>query len=308
MSVIGSGLNGAATGRSARPRRSTGGKKRHSKPRRGSRRCEPKPAKPLPQYCFDGKARKGCQSEQTGRDEIDVTMYCPETKQVLNKRTLDDKEGERSAVMDMLAGRDRQIQRGIVSGDAGIVSPEITAAIVRAGHGYVLQIKGNSGYAFDEAQRLPWSDAKVHVDFDVGHGREETRTTRAITTDVVVFGELAKYQAIGVVVSVERSTRKTSTGEVTHETSFYVGSTTFAGFDLATQGRYVRDHWAQESFHWIKDVVLKEDHSMQRRSNGARVLATIRNIVTHVGRIACQSTKAFIDDFTADPRAMALEL
>lgn len=235
-------------------------------------------------------------------------MYCPETMQVLDKRTLDDKEGERSAVMEMLSAKDHEIPPGVVSGDAGIVSPEITAAIVGAGHGYVLQIKGNSGFAFDEAQRLPWSDAKIDVDFDVAHGREETRVTRAIGTGDAVFGELAKYQDISVVVSVERTTRKTSTGEITHETSFYVGDKTYASFDLATQGRYVRDHWGQESFHWIKDVVQREDASMQRESNGARTLATLRNLVTHAGRVLCGSTKGFIDEFTADPRGMAMGL
>lgn len=235
-------------------------------------------------------------------------MYCPETKQILDKRTLDDKAGERSAVMDMLATKSPWLPMGIVSGDAGIVSPEIASAIVRAGHGYVLQIKGNSGYAFDEAQRLPWGDARVYIDSGFGHGREETRRTRAINIGEAQLSELTKYQAISVVVQVERTTRKITTGEVTQETSFYVGSTTFASFDLATQGRYIRDHWGQESFHWIKDAVLKEDVSMQRRSSGSRVLATLRSLVTRIGRGVCGSTKSFIDDFTADPERLAWEL
>jgi predicted transposase YbfD/YdcC len=296
------GSNGVHIERSVRPRLSTGGKKRSGKGRKI------KPAKPFPQYSFDGKARKGCRSAETGREEIDVTMYCPETKQVLDKRTLDDKEGERSAVIEMLSRKGRKILPGIVSGDAGIVSPEVTAAIIRAGHGYVLQIKGNSGFAFNEAQGLPWSGTTVDVDLSYGHGREELRRTRAVDTNAAQFKELKKYVNVGVVLCVDRDTRKTSTGQKTHETSYYIGDETFATVELATQARYVRDHWGQESFHWIKDAVLKEDASMQRAPNGSRAMATIRSLVAKVGQAVCGSAKGFIDDFVADPKGMVLNI
>lgn len=235
-------------------------------------------------------------------------MYCPETKQVLDKRTLDDKEGERSAVIEMLSSTGAKLPAGIVTGDAGIVSPEVAVAIVSAGHGYVLQIKGNSGFAYDEAQDQGWSEVKVDVDFSVGHGRQETRRTAAVDRNDVTFSELEKYSNIGVVVRSMRTTRKSTTGEITNETSYYVGDETFASLDLATKARYIRDHWGQESFHWIKDAVLKEDASMQRASNGSRALATFRTIVTKVGRAICGSTKGFLDDFVADPEHLALSL
>lgn len=235
-----------------------------------------------------------------------MTMYCPETKQVLDKRTLNDKEGERLAVIEMLSNKGSDILPGIVSGDAGIVSPDVAAAIVDAGHGYVLQIKGNSGYAFDEAQALPWHNTRVAVDPFTGHGREETRTTRCVVSDAIEFAELAKYKNIAVVVRVDRTTRKTSTGKVTNDTGYYVGDRTFATLDLATKARYVRDHWGQESFHWVKDAVLKEDASMQRTSNGSRALGTFRSWVTKVGQAIRGSTKGFIDEFVADPENMIL--
>jgi hypothetical protein len=235
-------------------------------------------------------------------------MYCPETKQVLDKRTLDDKEGERSAVIEMLSRKGARLPAGIVSADAGIISPEVADVIIGAGHGYVLQIKGNSGYAFDAVQAMPWHRVAAHTDDSIGHGREETRTTMSIDLGFADFSELEKYRNIATVIRIDRTAKKTSTGKVTQETSYYVGDQTFASFGLADMGRYVRDHWGQESFHWIKDAVLKEDASMQRAPNGSRALATIRSWVAKVGRAVCGSTKGFIDDFVSDPEGMVLNL
>ena len=235
-------------------------------------------------------------------------MYCPETKQVLDKQTLGDKEGERTAVIDMLARTGTKVPVGIASGDAGIVSPEVTKLIVGAGHGYVLQVKGNSGFAFDEAQALPWGGADEDIELSRGHGREEIRIAKAIGRQSAQFQELAKYANIGVVVRVDRMTCKVSTGKVTRDTGYYIGDRTFAAFDLTTKARYVRDHWGQESYHWIKDAVLKEDGSMQRAANGSRILSTIRSWVAKVGQAFCGSPKGFIDDFTADPEGLALNI
>lgn len=265
--------------------------------------------KPMPQYCFDGKARKGCKSQETGRDEIDVTMYCPETNQVLDKQTLNDKEGERLAVVDMISKIGREVPPGIISGDAGIVSPMVTQVIVEAGHGYVLQIKGNAGLAYEETGDLPWDKVIVaHEDHSKGHGREELRVTKALQAEFAEFNEVEKYANIGVILQIERTSHYTVTGKVTHETAYYIGDEIFAALTLDVQARYVRDHWAQESYHWVKDAVMREDASMQRKSNGSRALSTFRSLVAKIGRAVCNSPKGFIDQFTADPQLSLIHI
>jgi predicted transposase YbfD/YdcC len=238
-----------------------------------------------------------------------VTIYCPETRQVLDKRTLDDKEGERLAVIEIITKIGHQIPSGIISADAGIVSPMVTEAVIAAGHGYVLQIKGNSGMAYEEAGDLPWDRVVVaNEEKSRGHGREELRVVKAIEAEFVDLQEFDKYKNIGVVLQVERTSRQTKTGKVTNETSYYIGDEVFASFSLAMQARYIREHWGQESYHWIKDKVMQEDDSMQRTANGSRTLSTIRSLVAKLGRATCDSPKAFIDRFTADPHNIALSL
>ena len=239
-------------------------------------------------------------------------MYCPETKQVLDKRTLVDKEGERLAVIDILKGIERDVPKGIVSGDAGIVSPTVTTEISKSGHGYVLQIKGNAGVAFQEAGDLPWDRVIVaYEETSNGHGREEFRRVKALVGEFADLSEFEKYAQISVVLQVERMSRYLKAGEITKitdETSYYIGDEVFASLGLEMQARYIRDHWGQESYHWIKDKVLKEDDSMQRRPNGSRALAVFRSLVVKFGRAVCESPQRFIDRFNADPKTLAISL
>lgn len=236
-----------------------------------------------------------------------MTIYCPETKQVLDKVTLGDKQGERFAVVGIVSKIGKDILPGIMSGDAGIVSPLVTSEIISGGHGYVLQIKGNSGMAFDEARSLPWDRVVIsHIDRESGHGRTETRIYKSLEADFVEFDELDRYQNVSVVVQVERTTLDHPTGKISNETSYYIGDEVFASFDLKTKSRYVRDHWGQESYHWIKDFVLKEDASMQRTSNGSRALSTVRSLVVKIGRAVCGSSARFKSRFCSNPEKMVL--
>lgn len=235
-----------------------------------------------------------------------MTIFCPETKQILEKRTLGDKEGERLAVIEMVDKSGRELLPGFMTADAGIVSPAVTQKIIDKGHGYVLQIKGNSGIAYEEAEYLPWHRViAAHEESSKGHGREESRRIKALVDDFADLTEFEKYANIGVVLQVERTSRITKTQKVTHETSYYIGDQAFAALGLELQARYIRDHWGQESYHWIKDKVMKEDDSMQRRPNGSRALATIRSLVSKLSR-AVGSPSRFIYRFNANPQKMVL--
>lgn len=258
--------------------------------------------KPLPQYCFDGKARSGCVSEATGRTMIDVTMYCPETEQVLAVRTLKDKQGESKAVIDILGKEGRLLPSGIVTGDAGILSPAVTKAVIASGHGYLLQIKANAGEACSEIVAMPWDEVQVmDKHFSEGHGRREIRYLKRLEEQHTEFDELLKYDGCCTAWKREAWVHHKKDDRYTSYSRYLIGDASISAMTDAMVQRYARDHWRQESYHWVKDVVLQEDESFQKRPNGSRFLSLIRSQVVRMGTALFGSTKKFKDHFMASP-------
>ena len=55
----------------------------------------------------------------------------------------------------------------------------------------------------------------------------------------------------------------------------------------------VRGHWGIENkLHWVRDVTFDEDRSQIRKGNGAPVMASLRNLVISLFRLARASNIA----------------
>lgn len=69
-----------------------------------------------------------------------------------------------------------------------------------------------------------------------------------------------------------------------------VQGVTSLGPDRADPARLLqlaRDHWAIENrLHWVRDVSYDEDRCRIRRGNGPQVMASIRNLVISLLRLA----------------------
>lgn len=51
--------------------------------------------------------------------------------------------------------------------------------------------------------------------------------------------------------------------------------------------KFNREHWGIEnSLHWVRDVTFDEDHSRVRRGAAAQAMASLRNLVISVLRLA----------------------
>lgn len=263
------------------------------------------PAKKLmPQYALDGKARAGCTSQLTGRTEIDVTLFCPETHQVLGHKTLSDKQGEPAAAIALLVSTiDDSLPRGVITGDAGITCPEVALAARAARHHYIFGIKGNAGKVFDVITGHPWAEVRrADMFFNEGHGRQEIRTIKRVAVTDFGSEEFAKYRDVAIVFQVKADVLHVKPDFLTTETRYFIGDSGAAALTPHEAITYIRDHWRQESFHWEKDAVLKEDASRMTSSNGSRALGILRNKVVQVGKILCGSVTTFVDRFSANPR------
>jgi hypothetical protein len=72
-------------------------------------------------------------------------------------------------------------------------------------------------------------------------------------------------------------------GKPTDETRYYVASLRAGAKALL---RHVRDRWSIEnSWHWVRDVTLREDAHRYREINGVQILATLRSLAINVLRL-----------------------
>ena len=72
-------------------------------------------------------------------------------------------------------------------------------------------------------------------------------------------------------------------GKPTDETRYYVTSLRASANSLLQQ---VKDRWSIEnSWHWVRDVPLREDAHRYREDNGVQILATLRSLAINALRL-----------------------
>lgn len=71
----------------------------------------------------------------------------------------------------------------------------------------------------------------------------------------------------------------------------------------------VQGHWTIENrLHWVRDVVFLEDKSMVRTGNAPRLMASLRNLIISLYRIAKMTNIAKATRHTARDAKRALKL
>ena len=72
-------------------------------------------------------------------------------------------------------------------------------------------------------------------------------------------------------------------GKPTDEIRYYVSSLRGSAKGLL---QHVRDRWSIEnSWHWVRDVPLREDAHRYRENNGVQILATLRSLAINALRL-----------------------
>jgi predicted transposase YbfD/YdcC len=256
-----------------------------------------------PHFTFDGKSRKGVISLETGRTEIDVILFSPDTKQVLAQETLPDKEGESVAVEKIIDKIGGELPEGVFTADAGITSPRVTSVLKAKNHHYLFGLKSNAGRIYEYVKDYDWNlISTFYVQMCEGHGRQEIRKLKKLALSQLGTKEHKKYAGAKVVFRLEKKVHYPNTGKVTNEIRYFIGDEALSNMTLPQVATYIRNHWLQESFHWVKDAILKEDNCAQKTHNGSRVLAVLRNLVYGIGLKIFRSVKKFTDVFVSNPR------
>ncbi|MDX3233917.1 ISAs1 family transposase [Streptomyces sp. ME19-01-6] len=167
----------------------------------------------------------------------------------------------------------------------------------RAAH-YIVIAKGNQKKLRRQLKSLPWKDIALQGSTrGVGHGRSEIRRIKVATVNNLLFP--GARQA----VQIKRCRTDRKTGKTTVKTVYAV---TRLAAELGTPSqlaRLVRDHWAIEVLHHVRDTTFTEDASQLRTVNAPRAMATWRNLA--IGALRAAETKniaAGLRHYARDPR------
>jgi predicted transposase YbfD/YdcC len=241
---------------------------------------------------IDGKTVRGSRfigpdGEQPARHLLAVIDQ--HTRVVLGQVSVDGKTSEISRfapLLDTLTALD--LTDVVITADALHTQREHVETLAARGAHWVLTVKGNQPRLRRHLAGLPWRQVEpAHRSTETAHGRREIRTIRVVT---IAAGIAFPYAAQAV--QIVRRTRPVNAR--TGKTGRWRTETVYAITDLAPHqatpaelAGWVRGHWQIENgLHWVRDVTFAEDLSQVRTGHAPQVMASLRNLVISLHRLA----------------------
>jgi predicted transposase YbfD/YdcC len=142
-------------------------------------------------------------------------------------------------------------------------------------------VKRNQPGLYAQLAALPWRDVPVaYTKRERGHGRTERRTLKV---SAVAKG-LAFPHAAQAMQIVRRRKLK---GKWSRETCYAVTSLTLIQATYAQLAAIICGHWGiEDRLHWVRDMDFDEDRSQVRTASGPHIMASLRNLVITILRLA----------------------
>lgn len=160
-------------------------------------------------------------------------------------------------------------------------------AILAAGADYVFTVKANRPTLLKALKSLPWADVPVgsrSTDHGRhGHGRRATRTIKVIA--VPALPGWPEFPGATQVAQLRRTV--TRAGKKSVEVVYLITSANHHTAPPATLAAWVKGHWSIENrLHHVRDVTYGEDGSQVRTGRAPHVMASLRNTVIGILRLA----------------------
>ncbi|MFI7068504.1 ISAs1 family transposase [Kribbella sp. NPDC050124] len=232
---------------------------------------------------IDGKTVRGARTRDAGGDTISaaphlVAAFDHGSGAVLGQLAVTAKSNEIPAVRTLLAGFD--LEGVTVTVDAMHTQTDTAQLIVETGGDYVFTVKQNQPTLYAACKALPWRDVPARSVTSKGHGRRVTRTIKVVTAPAWV-------EFAGAVQVAQLRRTVTRKGKKTVEVVYLITSADTRTAPPATLAAWVQGHWGIENrLHWVRDVTFDEDRSQVRTGAAPQVMATLRNLVISLLRIA----------------------
>jgi predicted transposase YbfD/YdcC len=226
---------------------------------------------------IDGKTVRGARTRSSCAPHL-VAAFDHGSGAVLGQLAVTAKSNEIPAVRTLLAGFD--LEGVVVTVDAMHTQTDTARLIVEAGGDYVFTVKGNQPTLHARCKQLPWGEVPARRVTSQGHGRRVTRTIKVVAAPAWV-----EFHGAVQVAQLRRTV--TRLGKKTVEVVYLVTSADLRAAPPATLAAWVRGHWGIENrLHWVRDVTFDEDRSQVRTGAAPQVMATLRNLVISLLRLA----------------------
>jgi len=234
---------------------------------------------------IDGKCLRGTQSSSTQNPELHlVSLFAVESGILLAQQPVEDKSNEITAIPKILEQID--IQGAVITIDAAGCQKNIAKKICDRGASYVLALKGNAGYIYDdvveyfkEAEEAGYEYLEHTFSFmnDSGHGRSVSRTVRCVQ-DVEWLPQYSEWANLkGLIEVVSERVEK---GKNSVERRYYITCLDANGERLS---KVIQSHWGVENhLHRQLDVNFLEDDCVVNIGNAAENLAIFRRLALNM--------------------------
>jgi predicted transposase YbfD/YdcC len=228
----------------------------------------------------DGKAVRGA-IQPDGRAVHLLAAMTHDVSAVLAQRDVAHKTNEITQLKPLLDPL--ELTGWAVTLDALHAQRETARYLVEdKGAAYVFTaIKDNQPTLFAHLNALPWTTVPIgHTMRDRGHGRQERRTIQVLPAPAGIF---PYAQQAFLVERYVYDLRGTLTSAIAA-----LGITALSAEQAGPErlAHLIRDHWAIEALHHIRDVTYDEDRSQLRTGAAPQILAGLRNLAIGALRTA----------------------
>lgn len=194
------------------------------------------------------------------------------------------KESEMTCVRMLLKDKDLASKR--LTFDALHTQHETLEMVENAQGVYVTQVKANQVTLLEDLQdhsRLTTPTAQYET-WDKGHGRVEHRKATFYSLEAACFEKKWAASGLATLIVMERESRQGKTGKVSLDTSYYVSNALMESIDPEEFSLAIRQHWAIEADHWVRDCTFREDRIRCQEPRRSKAVASIISVAGNLLR------------------------
>jgi len=228
---------------------------------------------------LDGKEIRGSTFDDEKRFINMVSLFFVNKKQTYMIGKVDDKSNEIPKVQELIS--EFPGKKVVFRMDAMHCQKKTVEKILEKESFYVLEVKNNQKELLKKAKFVAeYVPAKSKDETcEKNRGRLETRKVSVHKDCLDLFYE--GWSNSKNIIKVERTTKRKN-GKVSNETAFFITN-------LEENANYfnknIRGHWKIEnSLHYVKDVVFKEDRQKIRAKQAPQNMSLLRTFIANIFR------------------------